>query len=67
MSWAGNHEATNLILGFCISGSRLWGSFALNPAGLKSGYLGLSYATSDEIIAKGVARLSTFCAVRRHE
>ncbi len=26
------------------------------------GYLRLSYATSDEIIAKGVARLATFCA-----
>jgi aspartate aminotransferase len=26
------------------------------------GYLRLSYATSDEIIAKGVARLAAFCA-----
>ena len=26
------------------------------------GYLRLSYATSDEIISKGVARLARFCA-----
>ncbi len=29
------------------------------------GYLRLSYATSDEILAKGVARLATFCASLR--
>jgi len=26
------------------------------------GYLRLSYATSDEVIAKGVSRLAAFCA-----
>ena len=30
------------------------------------GYLRLSYATSDEIIAKGVARLARFCAGLKH-